>query len=279
MYPPKFGYVIPDSLDEALDFLEKNEDARPLAGGFSLIPMLKLRLLRPTYLVELRRLKELHYIKNDEKTVYIGALATHFEIATNQIVKKNVPVVSSVASVIADPQIRNMGTIGGELAQADPVTDHPASLLVTEAKVRVKSKGNERIVPFEGFQKDIYTTDLKTGELITEVQVPILKGYTFSYKRMEDIAAVAVLLKKEGEVIKDVRIATALIGPVASRLREAEKVLQDSKGDEKLIEEASQKAMDSVNPIPSARASSEYKKKLVKVYTRRALMEALGGKQ
>jgi carbon-monoxide dehydrogenase medium subunit len=279
MYPPKFGYVIPDSLDEALEFLEKNEDARPLAGGYSLIPMLKLRLIRPSYIVELRRLNDLHYIKSDDKTLYLGALATHNEIATDQKVKKSVPVVSAVSSVIADPQIRNMGTIGGELAQADPVTDHPASLLVTEAKVKIKSKGNERIVPFEGFQKDIYTTDLKTGELIVEVQVPILKGYTYSYKRMEDTAAVAVLLRKEGEVIKDVRIAASLIGPVGTRLREAEKVLMDSKGESKSIEEASKKAMESVNPIPSPRASAEYKKKLVGVYTKRALLEAMGGKQ
>lgn len=140
MYPPKFSYVIPDNVKEALEFLESHDDAKPLAGGHSLIPMLKLRIFRPSYLVEIRRLSELKYIKTEGNVVKIGPVVTHYDI-----MKANIPLLSETASKIADPQVRNMGTIGGSISHLDPSADYPAALIAMDAKVRIKRTKGERV--------------------------------------------------------------------------------------------------------------------------------------
>ena len=276
MYPPKFGYVIPDSVDEANEFLEKHEDAKALAGGHSLIPMLKLRILRPSYLVELKGLNDLHFIKKEEGKIRRGALTTHYEI-----VKANLPLLSEAGATVADPQVRNMGTIGGVISHLDPAADYPASLIAMDAVVRIKGTRGEREEPFKDFAKDMFSPDLNPGELVKEVIIPDFKGYSFSYKKLERragdyaIVGVAVLLKKETGVVKDVRIGLTAVNNKAVRASEAEKVLLDRSPDEKLIEEAAEKAMSYANPTSDIRGSAEYKKKMTKVMTKRALQDAL----
>ncbi|QGA53572.1 xanthine dehydrogenase family protein subunit M [Sulfolobus sp. E5-1-F] len=276
MYPPKFSYVIPDNVKEALEFLESHDDAKPLAGGHSLIPMLKLRIFRPSYLVEIRRLPELKYIKMEGNVVKLGPVVTHYEI-----MKANIPLLSETASKIADPQVRNMGTIGGSISHLDPSADYPAALIAMDAKVKIKSTKGERVESFSSFAKDMFTPDLNPGELVTEIEVPLLKDYKFSYQKLERragdfaIVGVAVALKVNGDVIQDARIGLTAVNRTAVRASEAEKILLSGKISEKLIEEAATKAMDYANPTSDIRGSAEYKKKMVKVMTKRAILAAL----
>jgi len=276
VYPPKFSYVIPDNVKEALEFLESHDDAKPLAGGHSLIPMLKLRIFRPSYLVEIRRLPELKYIKTEGNVVKIGPVVTHYDI-----MKANIPLLSETASKIADPQVRNMGTIGGSISHLDPSADYPAALIAMDAKVRIKSTKGERVESFSSFAKDMFTPDLNPGELVAEIEVPLLKDYKFSYQKLERragdfaIVGVAVALKVNGDVIQDARIGLTAVNKTAVRASEAEKILLSGKISEKLIEEAATKAMDYANPTSDIRGSAEYKKNMVKVMTKRAILAAL----
>ncbi|MCH4815323.1 MAG: glyceraldehyde dehydrogenase subunit beta [Saccharolobus sp.] len=276
MYPPKFSYVIPDNVKEALEFLESHDDAKPLAGGHSLIPMLKLRIFRPSYLVEIRKLPELKYIKMEGNVVKIGPVVTHYDI-----MKANIPLLSETASKIADPQVRNMGTIGGSISHLDPSADYPAALIAMDAKIRIKSTKGERVESFSSFAKDMFTPDLNPGELVAEIEVPLLKDYKFSYQKLERragdfaIVGVAVALKVNGDVIQDARIGLTAVNKTAVRASEAEKILLSGKISEKLIEEAATKAMDYANPTSDIRGSAEYKKKMVKVMTKRAILAAL----
>ncbi|MCI2415648.1 MAG: xanthine dehydrogenase family protein subunit M [Candidatus Aramenus sp.] len=276
MYPPKIGYVIPDNLAEALEFLEKRDDAKPLAGGHSLIPMLKLRLLRPSYLVEIRRLQELKYLRKEGAQYSIGALSTHYEIS-----KVNVPLLSETASKIGDPQVRNMGTIGGSVSHLDPSADYPAALIALDAKVKVVGTKGERVVDFASFDKDMFTPDLNQGELVKEILVNDYSGYKYSYQKLERragdfaIVGVAVLLKVDGEEIKDARIGLTAVNTKAVRATEAENVLKD-KISEKTIEVASDLAVKYANPTSDIRGTAEYKKKVTKVMTKRAILTALG---
>ncbi len=276
MYPPKIGYVIPENLGEALEFLEKHDDAKPLAGGHSLIPMLKLRLLRPSYLLEIRRLPELKYIRKEGGKYFIGALSTHYEV-----LKANIPLLSETASKIGDPQVRNMGTIGGSISHLDPSADYPAALIAMDAKVRVVGTKGERVVDFASFDKDMFTPDLNQGELVKEVILDDYSGYKYSYQKLERrvgdfaIVGVAVLLKVEGEEIKDAKIGLTAVNTKAVRATEAENALKD-RISEKTIEAASELVVNYANPTSDIRGTAEYKKKMTKIMTKRAILAALG---
>ncbi|MDT7875739.1 MAG: glyceraldehyde dehydrogenase subunit beta [Sulfolobaceae archaeon] len=276
MYPPKIGYVIPDTLEEAMEFLENHEDARPLAGGHSLIPALKLRIIRPSYLVEIRRFKELNYVKKEGNTYKIGALTTHYDI-----IKANIPLLSETATTIGDPQVRNMGTIGGSISHLDPAADYPAALIAMDAKVVIKSRKSERIEDFKNFAKDMFTPDLNVGELVTEIKLPDFSNYKFSYQKLERragdfaIVGVAVLLKLNGDVVEDIRIGLTAVNNVAVRAKGAEEELLGKRLSDELIERASTRSMESANPTSDLRGSAEYKKKMVKVMTKRAILNAL----
>lgn len=276
MYPPKIGYVIPDTLEEAMEFLENHEDARPLAGGHSLIPALKLRIIRPSYLVEIRRFKELNYVKKEGNIYKIGALTTHYDI-----IRANIPLLSETATTIGDPQVRNMGTIGGSISHLDPAADYPAALIAMDAKVVIKSRKSERIEDFKNFAKDMFTPDLNVGELVTEIKLPDFSNYKFSYQKLERragdfaIVGVAVLLKLNGDVVEDVRIGLTAVNNVAVRAKGAEEELLGKRLSDELIEKASTRSMESANPTSDLRGSAEYKKKMVKVMTKRAILNAL----
>jgi len=272
VYPPKFGYVIPESVKEAIEFLESHDDARPLAGGHSLIPMLKLRIIRPSYLVELKTLQELKGLRKEGENYVIGALATHYEVKNAKI-----PLLSQTASVIADPQVRNMGTIGGSISNADPLSDYPAPLIAMDAKVIITSSKGERQVEFSQFQKDMFTTDLSQGELVKAIVVPLLQGYRTVYEKLERkagdyaIVGVAVALKEEEGVIKDVRIGLTAVNNKAMRAKASEEILINNSLSEDLISKAATAAIDYADPTSDIRGSAEYKKKMVKVMTEKAL--------
>ncbi len=277
MYPPRIGYVVPDNLNEALQFLSEHDDAKPLAGGHSLIPMLKLRLIRPSYLVEIRRLKELNFVKKEGDYYRIGAVVTHYDVY-----KSKIPLLSDTAIKIADPQVRNMGTIGGSISHADPSADYQAALTAMDAEVVVTGLNGSRRVKFTEFIKDMYTPDLKQGELVTEVIVKDYQGYTWDYEKLERkagdfaIVGVAVLAKKEGNIVKDLRVGLTAVSNKGVRAREVESVLLDREPNEDLINRAASEVLKSINPVSDIRGTSEYKKKVAVILTRRALKKALG---
>ncbi len=275
MYPPKIGYVIPDNLSEAIDFLKAHDDAKILAGGHSLIPMLKLRIVRPSYLVDISKLKELHYLKK-ENEYKIGATVTHYEISNAQI-----PLLSEVASKIGDPQVRNMGTIGGSISQLDPSADYPAALLVLNAKVKVKGPSGERIEDFSTFDKDMFTPDLSQGEVVTEISIPDIAGYKYSYQKLERkagdfaIVGVAVLIKANGEDVEDFRIGVTGVNNKAYRSQVAEDMIKGKRINDEIIDKVAQEVANESNPTSDIRGSAEYKRKATKVIAKRAILDAL----
>jgi carbon-monoxide dehydrogenase medium subunit len=282
MYPPPFGYIRVSTPEEAMKELEENEDARILAGGHSLIPMLKLRLIRPSYLIDINRITSLSYVNIERNSIKIGALTRHHQLEVNSELGKIYPIFPEAASQIADPQVRNMGTIGGSLAHSDPAADWPAVLVALKAKVKIASRSGERTVSIDDFQKGMFTTDLKRGEMVKEIEIPLVQGSKSSYIKLERragdfaIVGVAVFLKLDSSsVVEDAGIGLTAVGPKAIRPKEAEETLKGKKLTQEVIEEAAEKAMKASNPTSDIRGSAEYKRAMVKVLTKRAIKRAL----
>jgi len=276
MYPPEFGYFVPSSLTEALDFLEK-EDSRPLAGGQSLIPMLKLRIISPKYLVDINRIAELSYIRDEGDKVRIGAITRYYDALKNGIISTKLPLLYSALRKIADMQVRNLGTIGGSIAHADPAADLPAVALAFNAKIRVVSLSEERVVEAKDFFKGPFTTDVKKGELIKEIEFPVLSGYKVDYikvvRRAGDFALVglACAIKLKDGHIEDIRLGYASVDSKPYRPYEVEKKVIGNRLTQELIEEIAEKAASGANPPSDTRGSSWYRREVMKIITRKAL--------
>src|SRR5450631_587914 len=184
MIPEQFEYSAPKTLDEALGLLA--EGARPLAGGMSLIPMMKLRLSNPEHLVDLGRIKDLSYIREQGGELHIGATATHHDVESSPLVRGKCPLLAETASHIGDVQVRNMGTIGGSVAHADPSADYPAALQALEAKIVLQSAKGQRMVAVDDFFVDTFTTSIEPGEIISEIIVPVDSSHV-NYEKMAQI--------------------------------------------------------------------------------------------
>jgi glyceraldehyde dehydrogenase medium subunit len=278
MYPPEFGYFKPSNVNEALDFLEK-EDARPLAGGQSLLPMLKLRVISVNYIVDLNPLTSLSYVKDEGNQVKIGSLTRHAEIVSNSLVQSKVPLLYDAARQVGDVQVRNLGTIGGSISNADPAADYPSVLLALDAKIVISSKSGDREVSAKDFFKGPFTTDLKKGEIVKEIVFPELQGYKTAYikvvRRAGDfaLASLAMAVKVSNGNVDDVRLAYSGVSDSAYRAYEAEKVLIGNKLTKETIQEAAEKAAAGANPPSDVRGSSWYRKEVMKVIT----VKGLGG--
>jgi aerobic carbon-monoxide dehydrogenase medium subunit len=278
--PAPFDYVAPDSLDEAVRQLHENgEDAKALAGGHSLLPLMKLRLAVPTLLVDLRRVPGLHGVQQDNGGVRIGAMTTHATLASTP----ELGVLSRAAGLIADPQVRNRGTVGGSLAHGDPASDLPAVLLALEGEVSAQGPGGVRTIPAGELFQDYLTTALAPDELITEVRAPAIDGWSFGYqkfnRRAEDWAMVGVcaLVKKTADgSCEDVRIGLTHMGSTPLRARASEDALRGGALDADSIGRAAEQAAEGTEPPADLNATSDYKRHLARVLTRRALMEAAG---
>jgi aerobic carbon-monoxide dehydrogenase medium subunit len=278
MIPPEFDYVAPESIDAALAALrDGGEDAKLLAGGHSLLPLMKLRLAAPTLLVDLRRIGELTGVDRDNGTARLGAMTTHHQVATGDL-----GLASMVAATIADQQVRNRGTLGGSLAHGDPASDMPAVLLATEGSVSVTSGGgNARDIAAADLFQDYLTTAINEDEIVTSVNLPVMDGYGFGYqkfnRRREDWAmvGVAVLVKKAGDgSCEDVRIGLTHMGNVPLRATAAEAALRGGALDAASIAAASEHAAEGTEPPGDLNATPDYKRHLARVLTRRALEEA-----
>jgi aerobic carbon-monoxide dehydrogenase medium subunit len=278
--PTGFDYAAPESLDEAIQALTGGgEDAKLLAGGHSLIPLMKLRLAAPSLLVDLRRVPGLHGVQRDDGTVRIGAMTRHAELQVDD----SLGVVARAAGMIADQQVRNRGTIGGSLAHGDPASDLPAVLLATEGSVTAQGPSGQREIAAGDLFRDYLTTALAADEVLTEVRMPVTDGWGFGYqkftRRSEDWAMVGVcaLVKKAGDgSCEDVRIGLTNMGSTPLRASAAEAALRGSGLDASALASAAEQAAADTDPPGDLNATPEYKKHLVRVLCRRALEEAAG---
>jgi aerobic carbon-monoxide dehydrogenase medium subunit len=275
--PPEFDYVAPETLDEALSALRGTEDAKILAGGHSLLPLMKLRLAAPELLVDIRKVPGLRGLQRDNGQWKIGALTRHADIQGNA----DLGPVGRAAALIADQQVRNRGTIGGSLAHGDPASDMPTVLLACEGSVTVTGSGGTREVAAADLFQDYLTTAVGEDEVLTEVRVPDFDGWGSAYlkftRRAEDWAMVAVcaMVKKAPDgSCEDVRVALTNMASTPIRATATESLLRGSGLEEGVIIRASEVAADGTDPPGDLNASPDYKRHLARVLTRRALEEA-----
>jgi carbon-monoxide dehydrogenase medium subunit len=274
--PPEFDYVAPDTLADALSALSGGgEDAKVLAGGHSLLPLMKLRLAAPTLLVDLRKIPGLRGVQRDNGQWKIGAMTRHADLQGNA----DLGPVGQATALIADQQVRNRGTIGGSLAHGDPASDLPTVLVACEGALTVTGQGGTREVAAADMFQDYLTTAVGEGEIVTEVRVPSFDGWGSSYmkftRRAEDWAMVAVcaMVKKAGDgSVEDVRIALTNMGSTPLRASASEDALRGKGLD--AIAAAAEQAAQGTDPPGDLNATPDYKRHLARVLTRRALEEA-----
>ncbi len=278
MIPQTFEYSAPKTVDEALKLVAGG--AKVLAGGMSLIPMMKLRLATPEHLVDLGRIKDLNYIREQGGELHIGATATHDSVENSALVKSRCPLLAETAGSIGDVQVRNMGTIGGSVAHADPAADYPAALQALEAKIVIQGPNGERAEPVGEFFIDAFTTALGEGEIIREIIVPV-DDASVSYQKAPQPASgfamvgVAVRVKKSGGKVSSARIGVTGLSNSSYRAAAAEKALEGTAGSPADIEKAASLVAQGVDANSDLHASADYRKHLAAVYAARALKAAL----
>ena len=281
MIPQQFEYSAPKTLDEALGLLA--EGAKPLAGGMSLIPMMKLRLAAPEHLVDLGRIKDLNYIREDGSSLRIGATATHHQVESSALVRGKCPLLAETVSNIGDMQVRNMGTIGGSVAHADPAADYPAALQALEAKIVLKGSNAERTVAANDFFVDMFTTALEPGEIVREVIVPVDgDGTGTNYQKVVQpasgfaIVGIAARVRKSGGKITLARIGVTGLSNRAFRATAAEKALEGKAGSVAEIQAAAAVVAQGIEANADLHASADYRRHLAVIYAAKALTAALG---
>ena len=280
MIAQKFEYTAPKSLDEALHLLASG--AKPLAGGMSLIPMMKLRLASPEHLVDLRTIQGLNFIREAGGQLHIGATASHYEIESSALLRQKCPLLTETAAAIGDVQVRNMGTIGGSVAHADPAADYPAALQALEAKLVLKGSKSERILTAADFFVDAFTTSLQPSEIICEVIVPMeTAGTGTSYQKMPQsasgfaIVGVAARVRRSAGKIALVRIAVTGLSNRAYRAAAAEQTLEGKVGSAAETQNAAALVSQGVDANSDLHASAEFRRHLAVVHAARALTVAL----
>jgi carbon-monoxide dehydrogenase medium subunit len=281
MIPQEFEYSAPNNLSEALALLSGG-NAKVLAGGMSLIPLMKLRLAAPEHLVDLGRVPDLKSIREEGGSIRIGATVTHYEIESSPLIRAKCPLLAEAASNIGDVQVRNMGTIGGSIAHADPAADYPASLLALEAQVRIASAKGERTARIEEFLVDALSTALEPGEIVREVIVPIeAAGTGVSYQKMVQpasgfaIVGAAARVRKSGGKVTFVRVGITGLAAKGFRAAAVEKLLEGTAASAADVQKAANVVADGVDANSDLSASAAYRSQMAKVYTARALTQAL----
>jgi aerobic carbon-monoxide dehydrogenase medium subunit len=283
MYPAAFEYHAPTSVKDALKLLGKLKDSKLLAGGHSLIPMMKLRLAQPKHVIDLGKVKGLTGIKEEKAVISVGAMTTHWEVESSKAFKGKVPVVSETAAVIGDPAVRNKGTIGGSLAHADPAADMPATAIALGFEFVCEGAKGKRTVKVDDWFKGLMETALKANEVLTTVRVPVWgPGSGASYmkfphpaSRFAIVGVCAALTVDKSGVCKKVGVGVTGAGTKAVRAKGVEAALLNKKLDAATIEAAAQKAADGVDVQADLQGSVEYKAHLCRVFARRALEAAL----
>ncbi len=281
MYPAEFRYHRASSVEEALDLLDRNPGAKFLAGGHSLIPMMKLRLAQPEVLIDIGRLDELAGVSANGDSLSIGSLTTHSEIASSPELRKHCPILAEAASKIADPQVRNKGTIGGNLAHADPASDLPAVLVALGAKIHLRSRGGSRSVDASDFFVDLLTTSLAENEIMTAVEVPKLGAGTGStYLKVEHpasgyaVCGAAAVVTVEGGTWTSASLAFNGVTATPLAALEVVEALIGSDATDQAIDRAVESRLSVPDPMSDLYASGEYRAALAVAYGKRALKSA-----
>lgn len=282
MIPGAFEYHAPTSVAEAVSLLDRHgEGAKILAGGHSLLPLMKLRLAQPEVLIDLARIGDLAYIRRNGGGLSIGAMTTYTEIESSSDVQSAAPALAEAAGMVADRQVRNMGTIGGCLAHADPAGDLPAIILALGGQILTSSTGPHRTIPIDDFFVDLFTTALEHNEIINEIQIPALPAGTgTAYAKFGNkashyaIVGVAAVVTASGGTCQSVRIGITGAGPKAVRATAAESALTGAGLDDASIKAAAQHAGEGIDFNEDVHASAEYRAHLTKLYTERVLLQA-----
>ena len=282
MISAPFEYYAPESVSEALRLLTANEDSRVLAGGQSLIPMMKLRLSRPSHLIDLGHIAELNYIAEANGSVRIGAMSTHNQIETSETLRQKCPLLAETAGRIGDVQVRNLGTIGGSLSHADPAADYPAALQALRAHVRLVSAKGDRTISTDQFLIDAFTTALEPGEILYEVIVPSdTSGLGSAYQKQQQPASGFAVVGVAAQLaVRDGNISVARVGitGLASRSYRAKAVeaaLEGNASTAATLQAAARLAAQGEEPLSDVYAGPDYRTHVVQVATRRALEAAL----
>jgi carbon-monoxide dehydrogenase medium subunit len=280
MIAQPFDYTAPDSLEKALELLASG--AKPLAGGMSLIPLMKLRLTSPDHVVDLGRIAALNGISEGGGRIRIGATTTHFQVESSALVRQRCPLLAEVASHIGDVQVRNMGTIGGSVAHADPAADYPAALFALDAQIRLVSASSDRTLAVGDFFVDTFTTAAEPGEIIREVIVAAEEtGAGVSYQKMVQpasgfaIVGVAARIARSGGTIRSARIGVTGLAGKGFRAAAAEQALLGTAGSEEDIRRAAALIADGVEANADLHASAAYRQQMARVYGARAIRTAL----
>ena len=281
MIAQNFEYSAPANLKDALGLLA-GENTKVLAGGMSLIPLMKLRLSTPDQLVDIARIPELNYIREDSGMLRIGATTTHYQVESSPLVRSRCPLLAEAVSHIGDMQVRNQGTLGGSIAHADPAADYPASLLALEAKVVLVSATGKREIPIAEFFVDTFTTALDAGEIVQELIMPVEQQSTgTSYQKMVQpasgfaVVGIAARIRKSGGVITLARVGVTGLSGKPYRAWGVEKALEGTPGSTTDVHKAASLVADGVDPNSDLFASAHYRAHLARIYTQRALTVAI----
>jgi len=282
MIPTPFAYHRPRSLDETLGLLAQHgEDARVVAGGHSLIPMMKLRLARPEHLVDLQDLEELRGIRSEPDAVIIGAMTTQHELIGSELLAARCPIIRETALQIADPQVRYCGTLGGNVANGDPGNDMPAVMIALDARYRLKRRDGEREVAARDFYRGVYSTALQSDEILVSISIPTpaeAQGYAYEKQKRKvgdyATAAAAVMLKMSGRVCASAAIALTNVGETPLFARDAGDAVLGTGVDNAAVSEAVRCARAIANPTADGHGSVEFRTHIAGVMVRRALMRA-----
>ncbi|MEU4670553.1 xanthine dehydrogenase family protein subunit M [Amycolatopsis sp. NPDC023774] len=283
MIPAPFEYVAPSSVDEAVQALAAaGEDAKVLAGGQSLLPVLRMRLAAPTTLVDLRKLSELRGVREDGGDLVIGAMTTHYDVQRDPLVAEHAALVKAATDTVADPQVRHRGTFGGSIAHADPAGDLLAPVLALDGSLVIAGPGGRRTVAAAEFFQDFFTTALAPDELLVEVRLPKHTGWGAHYEKFNRVAqawsmvAVAATVRTEGGVIEEARVALTNMGSTPVRAVAVEQALVGASANVDVIRAAAAHAADGTSPTADSNSDVEYRQHLARVLTGRALTAAVG---
>jgi len=283
MIPAAFDYTVPGSVADAITALgSDSEEIKVLAGGQSLIPVLRLRLAAPTLLVDIGRIPELHGITDEGDALVIGAMTTHAEVADSDLVKEHAGLLAKATETVADPQVRHRGTLGGALVHADPAGDLPAPILALDAELVIAGSEGERTVPAANFFQDMFTTTVGEQEILTKVRIPKHTGWGSHYEKFTRVAqqwsivAVAVTVKLDGGSISAAKVALTNMGSTPIRATSVEQALLGQAATGDAVRQAAASAAEGTNPPTDTNGDAPYRRHLAAVLTGRAVLAAAG---
>ncbi|MCX4451882.1 xanthine dehydrogenase family protein subunit M [Streptomyces sp. NBC_01340] len=282
MIPPAFDYVRPASVDEAVRTLaDAGEDAKVLAGGQSLLPLLRLRLAFPELVVDIGRIPELRGIREEAGTLVIGAMTSHHDVIRDPLVRRHAGLLAAATATVADPAVRHRGTLGGSLAHADPAADLPAVILALDANLIAVGPDGRRAIPAREFFLDYLQTALRPDELLVGVEIPSTEGWGFHYEKFQRVAqawavvGVAALVRRHEGHLAESRIGLSNMGSTPLRATAAEEALAGADAEPGAVARAAEAAAEGTHPSSDPSASPEYRAHLARVLTRRSVLAAL----